>query len=56
MPEKPLHTGQRVRESGIYATGNPKVPEIALSSGDRVPPIAGGAAVVRLIRPTRKPK
>jgi len=56
MAADELHTGQPVTISGIYSTGNAKVPEIALTKGDRVPPIAGKAGTVSLTRRVQKGK
>ena len=56
MAKKTVKTGQIVHKSGIYKTGRAKTPEIALTSGDRVPPVAGKKATVVLVRETKKGK
>ena len=54
MAKETVKTGQIVHKSGIYKTGRAKTPEIALTSGDRVPPVAGKKATVVLVRETKK--
>jgi hypothetical protein len=56
MAKETIKTGQVVKWSGIYRTGRTKTPEIALSKGDRVPPVDGKRTTVILVRATKRGK